>query len=522
MTQYVIQNQINFPETHFLLYKDEKYPIKFVLFQYSSNYFSQNKKELKKKEKIEISTTENIELTPEIIHSFINFVELKPITLTNENIIPLHYLSNKYDVPSLKEYASNYISDHQYEIAIDLISVYEKDQTADTSKYEDFILSQFTKYIQDENFLTLQFSIIYRLLDKYVTKYLKQENKSKNKDKGKRMKIKTRIFDFFFKCLDKFGKEATVLIEIIDQLKLENEFFERLVQEYSGVVDFKFILTNVYTKYYSLLNGKRKSKQKVRADRNKSEIDDNENKQKVHTNKNKDEFNDFEKDNFDVNDDEMNENFLNSEKDENEKHQMSNYEEVEFEEEEEEEEEECEWEVDEGDEKIKIFSYEKGKEFKGIINYLTKKTGGNIHDNHTIEITSNSISNHPKYLLDFNKNNCYMTQSSEKNAWICFDFKKMKIEISNYSIKSHSFDINSTHIKNWIIEISDDGENWTKIDEHSNYDGLNGHYISKTFSVEPNEFSRFCRFRHTGEYYGYPNWCLAFNSIEFYGRLKEP
>ena len=41
---------------------------------------------------------------------------------------------------------------------------------------------------------------------------------------------------------------------------------------------------------------------------------------------------------------------------------------------------------------VKIFEYTKGKEFEGIMNFLTNESGGNIHDNGTIEITSNSIS----------------------------------------------------------------------------------------------------------------------------------
>lgn len=525
MAQYVIQNQIEFPETHFLLYKEVRYPIKFVLFQYSSNYFSQNKKELKKKETIEISCTENIELTPEIIKSFIDFVELKPITLTNDNIIPLHYLSNKYEVPSLQEYTSNYISDHQYEIAIELISVYEKEQTIDTSKYEEFVLSQFANYIQDENFLNLQFSVIYRLLEKYVKKFIEQEKKSPNKDKRKRTKIRKNIFGFFFKCLDKFGREATVLIEIIDQLRLDEEFFERLIQEYSEVVDFKYILTNIYHKYYSLLDGNKRKTKKGRKKQSKIEQEVQEEEEENMERCEKESLEGVEEEREEFESQEEEEIFGNFEEEMLENQEGCERESLEedvFEDAFEKEEEEGEWEDVEGEGNIKEFPYEEGKEFKGIINYLTKKTGGNIHDNKTIEITSNSISNHPKYLLDFNKSSFYMTQTSIKNAWICFDFKRRKVEISNYSIKSHSFDINSTHIKNWVIEISDDKKNWTKIDEHSNYDGLNGHYITKTFSVEPNQFSRYCRFYHTGEYYGYPNLCLAFNSIEFYGRLKEP
>ena len=76
-------------------------------------------------------------------------------------------------------------------------------------------------------------------------------------------------------------------------------------------------------------------------------------------------------------------------------------------------------------------------------------------------------------------------------------------------------------IKNWILEVSNDEKNWTEIDEHSNYDGLNGNNIIKTFNVKPNNFSRFVRIRQTGDYYGYPNVFLVIKSIEFYGKLSE-
>lgn len=50
--------------------------------------------------------------------------------------------------------------------------------------------------------------------------------------------------------------------------------------------------------------------------------------------------------------------------------------------------------------------FQEGHEFEGIFKYLTDKTAGNIHDNGTIEFTSNSIcdsSESLKYLLDFNQ-----------------------------------------------------------------------------------------------------------------------
>ena len=52
------------------------------------------------------------------------------------------------------------------------------------------------------------------------------------------------------------------------------------------------------------------------------------------------------------------------------------------------------------------FPFTENNEFNGIIKYLTGKTGGNIHDNGTINVSSNSIygnKGHPKNLLDFNE-----------------------------------------------------------------------------------------------------------------------
>ena len=171
--------------------------------------------------------------------------------------------------------------------------------------------------------------------------------------------------------------------------------------------------------------------------------------------------------------------------------------------------------------KPKSFLYDNKLEFNGIFKYLTTKTGGNIHDNGIIEITSNSINPpyHPKNLL--NQTSFYIIKDSIKDAWVCFDFKKMKIEISNYSLKSFFSSQDKSHIKSWVLEVSNDGENWDKIDEQTNYQGLNGANITKTFEVSKKTFSRYCRIRLTDEYYGYPSCRLALNAIEFYGQIIE-
>lgn len=152
---------------------------------------------------------------------------------------------------------------------------------------------------------------------------------------------------------------------------------------------------------------------------------------------------------------------------------------------------------------------------------MTDTTGGNIHDNGTIEITSNSINdyNHPKHITDYNQNNSSRYVSENKaNSEMVLDFKNYRIQISSYSLKSHNV-YPSKHLKNWIVEVSKEGENWEKVDEHNNDSTLNGSYKIGTFKTkEMTTFYRFVRIIQTGT-----NWSNDYGtyicSFEIYGKL---
>lgn len=122
---------------------------------------------------------------------------------------------------------------------------------------------------------------------------------------------------------------------------------------------------------------------------------------------------------------------------------------------------------------IQQFKPKQTEDFEGIMNYLTKKTGGNIHDNRTIEITSNSIMDHPKNLVDYQSSNYYHSLDNG-NAFVCFYFKDKLIQVLSYSIQSRNYDKNIIHLKNWVIEISENGQNWEEIDRHENDSILRG------------------------------------------------
>ena len=170
--------------------------------------------------------------------------------------------------------------------------------------------------------------------------------------------------------------------------------------------------------------------------------------------------------------------------------------------------------------------HREGDEFNGLLRYLSEQSNGNIHDNGTVNITSNSISGsrHPKNLVDYqnNEQNFYHSTNDNHDIYICFDMKDRRIQMTSYSIKSYAGGSNWYNLKNWKIEVSEDGNEWTTIDEHSNDSTLNNSRAIGTFKIQhETKFYRFIRLHQTG-----PNWnngnYLVFYCIEFYGKLKEP
>ena len=176
------------------------------------------------------------------------------------------------------------------------------------------------------------------------------------------------------------------------------------------------------------------------------------------------------------------------------------------------------------------FEHNPSSEFDGIINYLTKKTGGNIHKNGTIKITASSVNRHsfnnpdPENCVDLSNDSSGYKSSNDVLSWILFDFKERKIELESYSILSNSSN-DFGQLRSWVIEVSNDESNWTKIDDHSNDSTLKKEKFIATFKVQKeNEgFYRYIRLRQTGNSWHMNGSGKLINipKIEFYGKLKE-
>ena len=76
-------------------------------------------------------------------------------------------------------------------------------------------------------------------------------------------------------------------------------------------------------------------------------------------------------------------------------------------------------------------------------------------------------------------------------------------------------------MKSWVIEASNDGNSWTKIDERKDDSSLYRANVISTFHIkENNEFYKFIRLRQTDKPWDSNSFFVQLRFLEFYGKLK--
>jgi hypothetical protein len=161
--------------------------------------------------------------------------------------------------------------------------------------------------------------------------------------------------------------------------------------------------------------------------------------------------------------------------------------------------------------------------FVGIISYLTRTCGGNIEDHKIIALNSSGIGNPTncprRNLVDFENRNGFIT-SLEANAWISYDFKDRRVNLTHYSIRSRR-DYNGYHLRSWALDGSMDGQSWTELDVQMNNTTLNSPGAFASFSISQSSAFRLIRLRQLSK--NSSNYLsLMINSMEFFGTLIEP
>ena len=220
------------------VYKGKKYPIDFILILNNSNYFYERREQFTDIEDIQL-TEELIDISEDSIPSFISSLHYESFEINESNVFSLNQLAVKYEVPSLisltdefiKKYGTDLIFQSiQYKIQLQKRKPNETTNSIFLEKDEEYIASNLFEYINNEQLLKLPISILYRIINnpKLNINQLNETNKN-------------QMIDFLFKCLNKYGKKASILFLNLDVENQRIEIFSKLTNEYSEIFDFNMI-----------------------------------------------------------------------------------------------------------------------------------------------------------------------------------------------------------------------------------------------------------------------------------------
>jgi hypothetical protein len=123
----------------------------------------------------------------------------------------------------------------------------------------------------------------------------------------------------------------------------------------------------------------------------------------------------------------------------------------------------------------------------------------------------------PSKAVDLDNQRFFISGVNQPGQWLSYDFKKMRVTPTHYSIKTHK---GPSYPKNWVIEGSEDGKSWIELGRRKDKRDLNGKLVTKTFPVARSEEVRFIRFLQTGKTHENDD-CLYICAFEVFGFLKE-
>jgi hypothetical protein len=162
-----------------------------------------------------------------------------------------------------------------------------------------------------------------------------------------------------------------------------------------------------------------------------------------------------------------------------------------------------------------------GRSLDGIISFLSREFGGNVHDQGIVKVSSSGqlwSECGVALVVDFESDLKGFATPSSDNSWICIDFKTCFIKPTHYSIRTRT-DGDRTQPRWWILEGSNDNKEWIVLDNREDDEELTGTGCVKTFSVGNPSTVRRIRIRQTGPNKS-RNHHLIVKSLEFFGSVR--
>jgi hypothetical protein len=161
----------------------------------------------------------------------------------------------------------------------------------------------------------------------------------------------------------------------------------------------------------------------------------------------------------------------------------------------------------------------------GIISFLTKRHGGNVHDLNIVKITaSTAVVWHDadrgpaKYAAELGRCHSFFQSVDRPDQWLCYDFGAARVRLSGYSLMSYSW--GDSHPKSWSVEVSRDGQSWVVVDQQINDDSLNGKNRVATWRVDNADWCKCIRVRQMGPNHKGNNY-LSVGGFEVFGEFAQ-
>ena len=156
----------------------------------------------------------------------------------------------------------------------------------------------------------------------------------------------------------------------------------------------------------------------------------------------------------------------------------------------------------------------------GVLWVLGQKCGGNVHNKGVVDITSSTTDYNEPYEVANEDWKDYWYSKEEPFPWLCVDFKEMSFKPTNYTLRTFNCGPGYSHIKTWVLEGSNDGENWTVIDSQTNCNLMNQKRATIIFNCNSDSSFHKLRLKMTGRNHHNGTY-LCLSGIDFFGTLKE-
>jgi hypothetical protein len=165
------------------------------------------------------------------------------------------------------------------------------------------------------------------------------------------------------------------------------------------------------------------------------------------------------------------------------------------------------------------FQLDPKRPFHGILDFLNGIHSRNCHFSGLVNVTASSTGEcAPVHrIVEYQRTDWFFT-SDLANSWIKIDFKWRKVWVKSYQLRGGR--AHCTNLRTWVLEGSDDDQDWTVLNEVRHSKLLSGDSAVHDFLCAPQQPFQYIRLKQTDLNDKGRN-SLVIATIELYGHLLE-